>query len=253
MRENRVHKVGNILDREFGNIEKPKGANQNSKQVKSKPIQKKVFKITKAYIWKLFKQFYQSENGKLFIETEDSLKNIEPIIKYFVHDESFFDCENLVKLFNKPSFDKGLLVIGPYGNGKTTIMKTVSKLFKHYQLPMRFNTVNAHDLVTEWECIANQGDKSLFYERYTCKVLLIDDAKKERKASNYGISDVVGELLQKRYDQKLLTHITCNPVDGDEERCIENALNEFNRYGGHMHDRLFEMFNIIEFKGKSFR
>lgn len=253
MRENRTHKIGNIVNREFGNIEKPEGANEDAAIVVTKKEPTEKITITKASIWRLFKIFYKAETGKDFIKTEESIKNIEPIIKYFVFDDAFFECENLVKEFNTPSFKKGLLIVGKFGNGKTTIMRTLENLFKHYQMPMRFKAVNAHDLVTEWESIDSRGGKYLFFERYTCRSLYIDDVKKEREASNYGKTEVIKDILEKRYDRKLITHITCNFRETDQQGNISDALEEFNRYGNHIYDRIFEMFNIIEFKGKSFR
>lgn len=224
------------------------------KKTKKVNLEDKI-KITKGLIWHHFKEFYKIETGKEFVGSKDSdsIKNIEPIIKYFALDDDFVNSERLLKDYNRPSLKKGLLIIGMFGNGKTTIMKTLSKMFDHYNLPMKFKSVNAHDLVTEWESIETPGDKSLFFERYLCRFLYIDDVKKERKASNYGVTEIIQEILQKRYDKKLKTFITCNYRELDSEENIEDAINEFNRYGNHIVDRVYEMFNIIQFKGKSFR
>lgn len=213
----------------------------------------KKIEISKRTVWNGFKMWYKLETGREFVETADSLKNIEPIIKYFVLDDDFFNCDRLVKDMNVPSFKKGLLIVGMYGNGKSTIMRTLSKMFKHYQMPMSFKSVNAHDLVTEFESISTQGGKCLFYERYACKSLYMDDVKKEDKASNFGTKEIVKSILEKRYDKGLKTHITCNYREGDSSENVRDALQEFSRYGSHIYDRIFEMFNIIQFKGESLR
>ena len=218
-----------------------------------KKMRKGKIEITSNILWKLFKITYKIETGKEFEETDESLKNISPIIKYFAYDDEFFECDRLVSEFNNPSFDKGLLIIGNYGNGKTSIMTSLSKMTIHYKIPIRFQYVNANQLVTEWETIQSPGEKSLFFEKYLCKCLYIDDVKKEKTASNYGKTEVIKEILEKRYDKKLRTLITCNYRDSDNSSDLSDALIEFNRYGNHIYDRLFEMFNIIEFKGKSFR
>lgn len=222
-----------------------------SKKV-SKTPQKKI-EITKSLIWKFFKIFFKAETGTEFQETPDAIKNISPIINYFALNDDFFNCVRLVGTKNKPSYQKGLLIIGKFGNGKSTIMKVLSKIFNHYKMPMRFKAVSSHDLVTEWEAIQNPGGKSLYFERYLCKVLYIDDVKKEKIASNYGKTDVIKDIIEKRYDKKLKTYITCNYRESDNDGNLDDALMEFNRYGNHIYDRLFEMFNIIEFKGESFR
>ena len=223
--------------------------------LKGKPAKelKEKIMITKGLLWSSFKPFYHKETGQVFIENEDSLKNIAVVINYLAFDDDFFVSDRLTSKHNEPSFERGLLITGKFGNGKTSIMKALSKMTTHFLMPIRFKFVNAHDIVTEWETLESPGEKSLFFERYLCKCLCIDDVKKEKKASNYGITEIIKEILEKRYDKKLKTFITCNFREGDKTGDLNDSLEEFNRYGDHIYDRIFEMFNIIEFKGKSFR
>lgn len=221
--------------------------------------------VTKGLLWKLFKKAYQMANKTVFVETPDTLANIAPIIEYFVRDADFFTREQLITrtygLQLVPSFDKGLLIIGGYGNGKTTIMEALGLVFDYYLMPMRFKGYKAHNLVTEYERIGAdrtflESSKYQFYHRLTyAKGLYIDDVKKEREASNYGKVNLIRDILEKRYDNKKgKTYITCNYREGDNRNNLEDALAEFGeKYGGHIYDRIFEMFNIIEFKGGTFR
>jgi DNA replication protein DnaC len=165
------------------------------------------------------------------------------------------------------SFEKGLLIIGDYGNGKTTIMQCFEILFKkNFEIAMtenwdtlkdwqnlRFKSSKSHDIVTEFETLMNIESKDNFYKKYSQFRYYFDDVKKEKTASNYGKTEIIKELIEKRYDKKAKTFITCNYKEGCSND-LQEALVEFgDRYGGHFYDRLFEMFNIIEFKGKSFR
>ncbi|WP_103072262.1 P-loop NTPase family protein [Aquimarina sediminis] len=221
--------------------------------------------LTKAHLWKLFKRAFLVHAGRHFIETPDSLANIAPLIEYFVSDPSFFTRKHLIRSIDgqllHPSFDKGLLIVGGYGNGKTTIMQAFELLFSYYQMPMRFKGYTTHDLVTWYERIGSdltyrESSKYQFYHCLTTVLgLYLDDVKKEREASNYGKVNLIREVLEKRYNQKKLkTYLTCNYREGDTTEDVEDALTEFGeKYGGHIYDRLFEMFNIIEFKGASFR
>ena len=209
-------------------------------------------------MWRGFKKFYELHNGKQFEETPETLKNIAPIILYFSRDLDFFKQERLLKKIGETklnlSFEKGLLVIGNYGNGKTSIMATMSKMMQNYRIPGWFKSYSSHDLVREFEGVENPNDRLEFYKRYAKHNLYIDDVKKEKMASNFGKVDVVRDILENRYDNKSITHITCNYREGDGSQDLSDALVEFGeRYGGHMYDRLFEMFNIIQFKGKSYR
>ena len=219
-----------------------------------KPIyERKKITITASLLWYHFKSWYKYVNKKDFIETSDSKKNVGVLLSYFSKDDNFFKSDRLKKEYNKPSFSKSLLIVGFFGNGKTSILRTFYEMFNHYQLPMRFKMVNAHDLVTEWESIEDQGSKHLFFQRYTCKHLCIDDVKKEDKASNYGLKEIVGKIIEKQYDKKNLTILNCNYRETDVIGDYLDAINEFNRYGNHIVDRLYETHNFIEFKGKSFR
>lgn len=227
--------------------------------------------INKKTIWKIFNDVFYRVQGKAFIQTPETLANIEPIIKYFVKDESFSQCQNLVTSFNGkslvPSFDKGLLIIGDYGNGKTSILTSLEIAFKEIYLQalnenwdnlkdwndLRFSGAKSHQIVTEFETLENHEAKDNFYKKYSSFRFYFDDVKKEKIASNYGKTEIIKEIIEKRYDKRAKMHIACNYKEGYPND-LQEALYEFGeRYGGHIYDRIFEMFNIIEFKGKSFR
>ncbi len=221
--------------------------------------------ITKSLLWRCFLPCYKIVAGKEFIQTPETLANIAPLVEYFARDSNFKTRDRLLMQLGhqqlRPNLNKGLLIIGGYGNGKTTIMETFATLFDHYQMPMKFSSYKAHDLVTEYERLGAdptflESSKYQFYERLSkVKGLYLDDVKKEREASNYGKVNLIRDILEKRYDHKnSTTYITCNYRDGAPCEDPEDALAEFGeKYGGHIYDRLFEMFNIILFKGKTFR
>lgn len=234
----------------------------------------------KKVIWKNFLIAYQFLNQREFEQTEESLKNIEPIIKYFSHDKSFFECENLVKEIDgkklEPSFKKGLLLVGNVGNGKTSAIKAIEYLVKFYFEKsindlwdtsgdwnrIRFSFKTTESLVSEFEYLNSQELKDQFFSIYSKGNVFFDDLKKEKKASNYGITNVIAEILQKRYNnfknytgnnKKFVTHASIN-YHKDYPNDIDLALQECGViYGEHIYDRIFEMFNIIEFKGASKR
>lgn len=225
----------------------------------------------KKTIWKGFLQAFEVSQQKPFLQNPDTLANLEPIVKYFAKDPEFFNCINLVKNFNgkdlENSFEKGLLIIGDYGNGKTTIMSCMELLFKqNFKIALRdgwdtmrewdqirFKGAKSHDIVTEFESISNPEAKTNFYSRYSGFRFYLDDVKKEKTASNYGKTEIVREIIEKRYDRGQKTFITCNYREGMSGNLAEGLYEFGERYGGHIYDRLFEMFNIIEFKGRSFR
>lgn len=266
MRKNKAVSIGEITSQEYsGLIKQNYVTSDQDKMLKSyeeknpgEAKEQKPLVITKALIWKYFQLAYKFNTKEAFEETPETLANVGVIINYFVKDPDFFKSPRLVKRVGNstliPDFRKGLLIIGNYGNGKTTIMQSLSQLFSHFELPMRYKSVNAHDIVTEYETLQTPGDKHLFYERYKCRALYVDDVKKEPVASNYGKKEIIRDIIEKRYDNRLKTYLTCNYREGDDTEDLSDGLYEFGeRYGMHIYDRLFKMFNIIQFKGSSMR
>ncbi len=227
--------------------------------------------INKKTLYVAFKQVFFELNGYQYIETPESLKNIEAVVKYFAKDPDFFNCSTLIKNIDGvavvPSFDKGLLIVGNYGNGKSTTMKCfeifINHNFKiaidkkwdnaHEWKRIRFSIANCHNLISEYEGLSNPEAKKLFFEKYSGFRYSFDDLKKEKIASNYGLINIMQAILEKRHDGNKITFATCNYPE-NHPNDLSKALLEFGeKYGGHIYDRLFKMFNIIEFKGKSFR
>ena len=220
---------------------------------------KQEFSLTPAQLYTLFKSMFFKLENKKFIRTKEMHNNIAPLMYYFSKDKLFFECENLITKFNFegnikesiPSFEKGLLIIGNFGNGKTASMRVLEQSFKGVS-GYSFKGITANEVVEMYENCKSPYEKEDFW-RYTNRgTLYFDDVKTERLASNYGKVNILKDVLEKRYSLHKKTFITCNYKEGSSS--IEGALLEFGEmYGSRVFDRLFEMFNVIEFKGKSFR
>jgi len=213
-------------------------------------------KFTKKELWKLFIKTFKEIHGKEFVYNDEVLENIKPLIFYFMKDENFFSCKNLSKL-SDPSFEKGLLIIGNFGNGKTATMEVFEKIFKPIK-SISFKGYSSNEVVNMFEKI-NPTLKEQILTRAEFDKLMhtgkryFDDVKTERDASNFGKMNLMKDILEVREKNNLLTHITCNFKDGFPND-VQAGLDEFeDRYGSRLYDRLFKMFNIIVFTGKSFR
>lgn len=219
--------------------------------------------ITARELWELFKLKFTIVNSRDFVKTENTITNLEPLIYYFTKDERFFKCDNLSKV-SEPSFSKGLLIIGNFGNGKTATMKTFEAIFNNIE-GFQFKGYSANEVVTMFEACSSDIDREDFNKKMYRGTRYFDDVKTERIASNYGKVNLFKEVLEERYSRfyptkttdeprrKLKTYVTANFKDGHPNN-IEMALEEFSeKYGERVYDRLFEMFNVVEFKGKSFR
>ncbi|WP_396636312.1 hypothetical protein [Maribacter sp. R77961] len=206
----------------------------------------------KQQLWIQFLKNFKDLHGKSFWQDDDALENLKPIFTYLLRDSSFFESYNLMSDLSKPSFEKGLLIIGGFGTGKTSIMKSMqecSLLFKSQP----YKIFSCNEVVQKYESSATQLDKKEFFRQMNAGTNLFDDLASERLASNYGQVNIMKDVLEQRYFSRKITHGTMNFKEGypgDVEMAMKK-LGEF--YGPRVYDRIFEMFNVVVFKGKSRR
>lgn len=242
MRLNQTQKIEELV----GNLKKQR---VNPDCSKLEILSKQIF--TKKELWNEFVIEFEEEFGVKFSESPENLNNIKVLFFYFLKDCLFFKCDNLMSELSIPSFKKGLMIVGSYGIGKTAYLRVFEKIFKKHRA-LRFRGYSAKDLVKEYEASLIPFDRAYMLDNVIRPRLFIDDINSERVASNYGNCDVIEEILFKQNERKYVSYVTCNHTNPDNN--IKLTLTDLGkRYGGRLHDRFFEMFNIIVFTGKSMR
>lgn len=208
--------------------------------------------LTKELLWKKFIRRFESNTGKKFIRSKDNVSNLEVLFQYFLGDKDFLTNPKVIKDGVEPSFDKGLLIIGSPGIGKTSYMLALSQALRDCGV-RSFSVKTTNSLVQSFENCTNQNDRKYFCDNVSGGVLMLDDLGTERDASNYGKFVVVKDILESRDFANCITFATCNYAEGCDGD-IEGAL-EFlgQKYGSRVYDRLFGKFNIVQFTGKSMR
>lgn len=163
--------------------------------------------------------------------------NNEPVIKQLY----YFATSN-------PSFagnlDKGILLQGKYGCGKTVLLETYSLLHNHTVRKFSLN----YPLLSFIKAVELQEQiRKHSVNMFVRKPLIIDEFGRESKTvQDYGnITRPLSELLSLRSDAGTLTHGTTN--------FILNTLSSDEFYGGMIGDRLKAMFNFITLHGESRR
>lgn len=181
-----------------------------------------------------------SESPKFIIDSDNS-EIFDMLCSYFSGDESY------ESIFGG-SIEKGIMLFGPVGCGKTSLMRMFgNNSFR----PFAVNPVRK--ISDEY---ASGGNNALYkfsskaevypHENYGHGLIgrCFDDIGTEEIKKNFGNEvNVMQDVLYKIYDNRLIGdfHVTTN-LDGDG---IKNA------YGDRIRSRMREMFNVIKFNSKS--
>lgn len=200
--------------------------------------------------------------GKQFIFEKDYI----PLFAYMSKSEMFYKSPNLITELEitgntislKPSLSKGIMLVGGVGIGKSSMMDVFSNLFKstfHAELfkDYYFKIYSANKIVEMYEDCETPGDKKIFWKKMMISSLCIDDPKTERMASNYGKANLIKDIVEKRYEKQLKTHIIMNYKEGYDNNVGQSIVELGEKYGRRFFDRVFEMFNIIHLNLKSKR
>src|SRR5690606_4047270 len=174
--------------------------------------------------------------GKNFKIYEEDEVVLYKLCIYFIRD--FQACE---KLNIDPN--KGILLSGPVGCGKTSLMKLLRHIVPHqkpYELIPARNITFAYNNIG-YKTIQEYGNSSFY---------CFDDLGVETTGRHFGKDcNVMAEILISRYDlsqgqsskHNKRTHLTTNL----------NALEIEDRYGERVRSRLREMVNVIAFPSSS--
>ncbi|MBW8334809.1 MAG: hypothetical protein K0M40_22520 [Prolixibacteraceae bacterium] len=191
---------------------------------------------------KLFKQLFIENLTDLnpnFKADENASKTIDQICRIATNDEKFMAENNF-------SIKKGILLMGKVGSGKTLMFRglvNLLRLFPIYKpefLPAYAITENfcksGFDIFTNG-IPKNSG--SLMYW-LLCDKLFIDDLGTENIVSNFGnTTNVIGELILRRYDRNVKTFGTTN-LDLEHLKTF---------YGDRVYSRITEMMNFCVMEG----
>lgn len=172
--------------------------------------------------------------GNHFKILERDYPIIYRLIAYFLKDEVTCYQYNI-------DLNKGILLSGPVGSGKTTLMNLMKTLtateHKFYIKPCR--DISFEFIQDGYEIIQKYSKGKLYPDP---KTICFDDLGTERNLKYYGNEcNVMAEIILSRYDlfisKKIYTHITTN-LSASE---IETA------YGNRVRSRLRSMVNLIAF------
>src|SRR5574343_502445 len=177
--------------------------------------------------------------GTHFKILETDYPIIYKLIAYFLKDEVTCFQYNI-------NLNKGILLSGPIGCGKTSIMNIMKYLtpteHKFFVKPCRDISF---EFIQDGYQIIHKYSKGKLYE-YEPKTICFDDLGTESNLKYYGNEcNVMAEILLSRYDvyiaKRIQTHITTNHSASEIE----------TQYGNRVRSRMRELFNLIAYDNNS--
>lgn len=177
--------------------------------------------------------------GNHFKILETDYQIIYKLIAYFLKDEPTCFQYNI-------NLNKGILLSGPIGCGKTSIMNIMKYLtpteHKFFVKPCRDISF---EFIQDGYQIIHKYSKGKLYE-YEPKTICFDDLGIESNLKYYGNEcNVMAEIILSRYDvyiaKRIQTHITTNLSSSEIE----------TQYGNRVRSRMRELFNLIAYDNNS--
>ena len=212
-------------------------------------------KMTEGFFFEVF-QYLGSEiirrknkNG-YFVIDELNREIIRQLFYYFTYDSKYIG-----------DLDKGIALVGPYGTGKTLLLKTYTSLVNRLGnwrdvLMSDFYFISAIEL---YYSILNEGGirndlktsavekydyAHLRYKLFQSPIIFDDIGKEPKEALIFGTSiEPLADILRIRYENNAITFLTSN--------VSLNTLGD--HYGADLKDRFKEMFSEILLPGQSRR
>jgi energy-coupling factor transporter ATP-binding protein EcfA2 len=180
---------------------------------------------------------YLEAKGKLLFDKNFKIYSEDEAILYKLCIYFIRDFDACKKLNIDPN--KGILLSGPVGCGKTSLMKLLPYIvphqIKYIVVPARNITFNFNK--SGFKIIEDYGNNGFY---------CFDDLGVETTGRHFGQDcNVMGEILLSRYDlflkNKTRTHATTNL----------NAEELEERYGNRIRSRMRQLFNLIAFDKES--
>lgn len=177
--------------------------------------------------------------GSHFKILENDYPIVFKLIAYFLRDEATCFQYNI-------SLDKGILLSGPIGCGKTSLINLMKYIapteHKFFVKPCRDISF---EFIQDGYQIIHKYSKGKLYESEP-KTICFDDLGTENNLKYYGNEcNVMAEILLSRYDiytaKRIQTHITTNLSASEIE----------THYGNRVRSRLREICNLIAFDNKT--
>ncbi|MBV9929013.1 MAG: ATP-binding protein [Acidobacteria bacterium] len=148
-----------------------------------------------------------------------------------------------------PAVERGLLLMGPVGVGKTHLAVAILHGLMEKGVPCLFYEFGAllKEIQDSYNKVSNTSELGVLSPVYQAEVLVLDELGASKPTD--WVRDTMMQIIGKRYNDKKLTIFTTNYMDG--RRGAEETLED--RVGVRLRSRLYEMCRTVELDGDDYR
>ena len=149
-----------------------------------------------------------------------------------------------------PAVERGLLLMGPVGVGKTHLAVAILQGLMEKGVPCLFYEFGAllKEIQDSYNKVSNTSEMSVLAPVYQAEVLVLDELGASKPTD--WVRDTMMNIIGKRYNDKRLTIFTTNYMDA-RRNPSEETLED--RVGVRLRSRLYEMCRTVEIDGDDYR
>ena len=149
-----------------------------------------------------------------------------------------------------PAVERGLLLMGPVGVGKTHLAVAILQGLMEKGVPCLFYEFGSllKEIQDSYNKVSNTSEMSVLSPVYQAEVLVLDELGASKPTD--WVRDTMMNVIGKRYNDKKLTIFTTNYLDA-RRNPTEETLED--RVGVRLRSRLYEMCRTVEIDGDDYR
>ena len=149
-----------------------------------------------------------------------------------------------------PAIDRGLLLMGPCGVGKTHLATSIIRGLVKRGVPCLFYEFGAllKEIQESYNAIAQTSEMKVLAPVYEVEVLVLDELGASKPTD--WVRDTMMRIINSRYNDRKLTLFTTNYMD---ERPAQTDETLEDRIGIRLRSRLYEMCRTVSIDGEDYR